>query len=137
MDKRTPHCHCYNIDSDDRRCNFGSDRILSRVVGMNEVANIRKREILLISAGIEMILIICILIANLNPTPVWYFIFYNLLYGLIFSFLVPLFYLWKKWTTGFYWHKKSWAYGNGLFYFSLLYVQLVDSWFQRWISVLP
>lgn len=46
---------------------------------------------LLISAGIEIMLIICITAANLNPTPILYFIFYNLLYGLVFSLLIPLY----------------------------------------------
>ena len=36
-------------------------------------------------------MILCIVLANLNPTPVLYFIFYNFLYGLVFSLLVPLY----------------------------------------------
>lgn len=37
--------------------------------------------------------------ANLNPAPTLYFIFYNLLYGLVFSFLVPLYCLRKEKAT--------------------------------------
>lgn len=35
-------------------------------------------------------LIVSVALANINPTPVLYFIFYNLMYGVLFSFLVPL-----------------------------------------------
>ena len=41
--------------------------------------------------GTEVLLILCIALANLNPLPVLYFVFYNFLYGLIFSLLVPLY----------------------------------------------
>ncbi|GFI48088.1 hypothetical protein IMSAGC019_03414 [Lachnospiraceae bacterium] len=58
---------------------------------MKEAANRGKGKTLLISAGIEIMLIICITAANLNPTPILYFIFYNLLYGLVFSLLIPLY----------------------------------------------
>ena len=58
---------------------------------MKETANRGKGKTLLISAGIEIMLIICITAANLNPTPILYFIFYNLLYGLVFSLLIPLY----------------------------------------------
>lgn len=56
----------------------------------------KKEKLLLFSAGIEIMLIICIALANLNPTPVLYFLFYNLMYGLIFSFFIPLYYLYKE-----------------------------------------
>ncbi len=56
----------------------------------------KKEKILLFSVGTEIMLIICIALANLNPTPILYFIFYNLMYGLIFSFLIPLFLLHKE-----------------------------------------
>ena len=46
---------------------------------MKETRNRGKGKTLLISAGIEIMLIICITAANLNPTPILYFIFYNLL----------------------------------------------------------
>nr|WP_300836182.1 CPBP family intramembrane metalloprotease [uncultured Acetatifactor sp.] len=55
-----------------------------------------KGKILLISTGMEIMLIICITAANLNPTPILYFIFYNLLYGLVFSLLIPLYCLYKE-----------------------------------------
>ena len=40
--------------------------------------------------GTEVLLILCIALANLNPAPILYFIFYNFLYGLVLSLLVPL-----------------------------------------------
>ena len=58
---------------------------------MKEAANRGKGKTILISAGMEIMLIICITAANLNPTPILYFIFYNLLYGLVFSLLIPLY----------------------------------------------
>ena len=63
---------------------------------MKEAANSGKGKTPLISAGIEIMLIICITAANLNPTPILYFIFYNLLYGLVFSLLIPLYCLYKE-----------------------------------------
>ncbi len=56
----------------------------------------RNKKLLLYLIGTEAMLILCIALANLNPTPTLYFIFYNLLYGLIFSFLVPLYCLQKE-----------------------------------------
>lgn len=56
----------------------------------------KKEKILLFSVGTEIMLIICIALANLNPIPILYFIFYNLMYGLVFSFLIPLFLLHKE-----------------------------------------
>ena len=41
---------------------------------MKETANRGKGKTLLISAGIEIMLIICIMAANLNPMPILYFI---------------------------------------------------------------
>ena len=56
----------------------------------------RNRKLLLYLTGAEAMLILCIALANLNPTPTLYFIFYNLLYGLVFSFLIPLYCLRKE-----------------------------------------
>ncbi len=56
----------------------------------------KKGNLLLLSASLEIMLIICIALANLNPTPILYALFYNLLYGLVFSFLVPLYYLHRE-----------------------------------------
>jgi hypothetical protein len=44
----------------------------------------KKEKLLLFSVGTERMLIICIALASLNPAPVLYFLFYNLMYGLIF-----------------------------------------------------
>lgn len=51
----------------------------------------KKAQIICFSIGMEILLIICVALANLNPTPLLYFIFYNLLYGLVLSFFVPLY----------------------------------------------
>lgn len=56
----------------------------------------RNQKLLLYLIGTESMLIFCIAFANINPTPILYFIFYNLLYGLIFSFWVPLYCLRKE-----------------------------------------
>ena len=45
---------------------------------------------------IELILIFCVGCANLYPNPIQYFFFYNVLYGMVFSFLIPLFLLRKE-----------------------------------------
>lgn len=42
---------------------------------------------------IELAVIICVVVANLYPEPLFYFFFYNILYGIVFSFLFPLFML--------------------------------------------
>lgn len=63
---------------------------------MKEAANRGNGKTLLTSAGMEIMLIICITAANLNPTPILYFIFYNLLYGLVFSLFIPLYCLYKE-----------------------------------------
>lgn len=68
---------------------------------MKETANRGKGKMLLLSAGIEIMLIICITAANLNPTPILYFIFYNLLYGFVFSLLILLYCLYKETPYGY------------------------------------
>jgi len=65
------------------------------------------KKTLLISAGIEIMLIICITAANLNPIPILYFIFYNLLYGLVFSLFIPLYCLYKETSCGHTFMPKS------------------------------
>lgn len=57
------------------------------------------KKLLLYLIGTESMLILCIALANLNPTLTLYFVFYNLLYGLAFSFLVPLYCLRKEKAT--------------------------------------
>lgn len=56
----------------------------------------RKSKIILRCIVIELMLIISVSLANINPTPVLYFIFYNFVYGLLFSFLVPLYCIRKE-----------------------------------------
>ena len=73
-----------------------------------------KRKTLLISAGIEIMLITCITAANLNPIPILYFIFYNLLYGLVFSFLIPLYCLYKETPFGHPFMPSGNNKGNGV-----------------------
>ncbi len=56
-------------------------------------------------------MIVVTLAANLNPAPILYFIFYNLLYGLVFSLFIPLYCLYKETPYG----HPFMPYGNGLF----------------------
>ena len=56
----------------------------------------RNKKLLLYLIGTEAMLILNIALANLNPTPILYFVFYNSLYGLVFSLLVPLYCLRKE-----------------------------------------
>lgn len=56
----------------------------------------QKLKIVILCAALEIALITCVALANLNPTPVPYFVFYNLGYGIIFSFLVVLYFLRKE-----------------------------------------
>lgn len=45
---------------------------------------------------IEIMVILCVALANMYPKPLWYFFCYNFLYGVVFSFLVPMFLLRKE-----------------------------------------
>ncbi len=45
---------------------------------------------------VEIILIVCVGAANICPNPLNYFLFYNILYGIAFSFVLPLFLLRKE-----------------------------------------
>lgn len=45
---------------------------------------------------LEVLLVLCIGCANLLLKPIYYFCFYNVLYGILLSFLVPLFLLRKE-----------------------------------------
>lgn len=45
---------------------------------------------------IEFMIIICVALANRYPKPLFYFFFYNVLYGIVLSFLFPLFMLCKE-----------------------------------------
>lgn len=56
----------------------------------------QKLKIIILCAALEIALITCVALANLNPTPVPYFVFYNLGYGIFFSFLVVLYFLRKE-----------------------------------------
>lgn len=44
----------------------------------------------------EILLVFCVGCANLLLKPIYYFCFYNVLYGILFSFLIPLFLLQKE-----------------------------------------
>lgn len=56
----------------------------------------QKLKIIILCAALEIALITCVALANLNPTPVPYFVFYNLGYGIFFSFLVVIYFLRKE-----------------------------------------
>ncbi len=45
---------------------------------------------------LEVLLVLCVGGANLLLKPIYYFCFYNVLYGILFSFLIPLFLLQKE-----------------------------------------
>ena len=56
----------------------------------------RKFKFIVLCIVIETMLIVCVALANLNPTPGLYFVFYNLGFGMIFSFLLVLYFLRKE-----------------------------------------
>ena len=56
----------------------------------------KKSKFVLLCIVIEAMIILCITLANINPTTILYFTFYNLGYGLLFSILVPLYCLRKE-----------------------------------------
>lgn len=56
----------------------------------------KKIKLILFCVFIEVMLIACVALANFKPTPIRYFFLYNLMYGLAFSFLCPLFFLCKQ-----------------------------------------
>ena len=55
-----------------------------------------KIKIILIASTLEALLVLCVGCANLLLKPIYYFCFYNVLYGILFSFLIPLFLLRKE-----------------------------------------
>ncbi len=55
-----------------------------------------KIKTIFIALTLEVLLVLCIGCANLLLKPIYYFFFYNILYGLLFSFLIPLFLLRKE-----------------------------------------
>lgn len=55
-----------------------------------------KIKTIFIALTLEVLLVLCIGRANLLLKPIYYFFFYNILYGLLFSFLIPLFLLRKE-----------------------------------------
>ncbi|MCM1044386.1 MAG: CPBP family intramembrane metalloprotease [Candidatus Gastranaerophilales bacterium] len=55
-----------------------------------------KLKTIFLCATIEIILIVCVGVANIYPNPLNYFLFYNILYGIVSSFVLPLFLLRKE-----------------------------------------
>ncbi len=55
-----------------------------------------KLKTIFLCTTVEIILIVCVGIANIYPNPLNYFLFYNILYGIVFSFMLPLFFLRKE-----------------------------------------
>ncbi len=55
-----------------------------------------KLKTIFLFAAVEIILIVCVGVANIYPNPLNYFLFYNILYGIVFSFVFPLFLLRKE-----------------------------------------
>ena len=48
------------------------------------------------ASTLEVLLVLCVGCANLLLKPIYYFCFYNVLYGILLSFLIPLFLLRKE-----------------------------------------
>ena len=55
-----------------------------------------KIKTIFMASTLEVLLVLCVGIANLLIKPIYYFCFYNVLYGILFSFLIPLFLLRKE-----------------------------------------
>ncbi|MCI9597806.1 MAG: CPBP family intramembrane metalloprotease [Firmicutes bacterium] len=55
-----------------------------------------QRKTIICCVCIEIIVILCVALANVYPRPFWYFFWYHLLYGVACSFLVPIFLLHKE-----------------------------------------
>lgn len=55
-----------------------------------------QRKTIICCVCIEIIVILCVALANVYPKPFWYFFWYNLVYGVVCSFLVPIFLLHKE-----------------------------------------
>ena len=55
-----------------------------------------KIKTIFIASTLEILLVLCVGCANLLLKPIYYFYFYNVLYGILFSFLIPLFLLRKE-----------------------------------------
>ena len=55
-----------------------------------------KIKTIFIASTLEVLLVFCVGCANLLLNPIYYFCFYNVLYGILFSFLIPLFLLRKE-----------------------------------------
>lgn len=55
-----------------------------------------KLKTIFLCATVEIILIVCVGVANIYPNPLNYFLFYNILYGIVSSFVLPLFLLRKE-----------------------------------------
>lgn len=56
----------------------------------------KKLKTIFIAALFETALVLCVGCANLLLKPIYYFFFYNVMYGILFSFLIPLFLLRKE-----------------------------------------
>lgn len=52
-----------------------------------------KIKTIFIASTLEVLLVLCVGCANLLIKPIYYFCFYNVLYGILLSFLIPLFLL--------------------------------------------
>lgn len=55
-----------------------------------------KIKTIFMALSLEVLLVLCVGGANLLLKPIYYFCFYNVLYGILFSFLIPLFLLQKE-----------------------------------------
>lgn len=63
---------------------------------MEATKRMNKLKTIFIAALFETVLVLCVGCANLLLKPIYYFCFYNVMYGILFSFLIPLFLLRKE-----------------------------------------
>lgn len=63
---------------------------------MEATKRMNKLKTIFIAALFETVLVLCVSCANLLLKPIYYFCFYNVMYGILFSFLIPLFLLRKE-----------------------------------------
>lgn len=63
---------------------------------MTKMERINKIKTIFVASTLEILLVLCIGCANFLLKPIYYFCFYNVLFGIFFSFLIPLFLLRKE-----------------------------------------
>jgi hypothetical protein len=65
-------------------------------IDKNGVIKLPHSTLAVLASTLEVLLVLCVGCANLLLKPIYYFCFYNVLYGILLSFLIPLFLLRKE-----------------------------------------